>query len=162
KMNTIDADVIAMLKDGVAEAEKSFRALVIGNDGEHFGAGANLLLVFMAAQQKEWGQLDQSVREFQNAVQGLRYAKGPDVSAPFGYTFGGAAEVAMGSAACQAFAETYMGLVEVGVGLVPGGGGCLRVVERWTEDVMNVEGADLLPFVGQGSLNIAMAKVSTG
>jgi 3-hydroxyacyl-CoA dehydrogenase len=162
KMNTIDADVIQMLRDGVAEAEKNFSALVIGNDGEHFGAGANLLLIFMGAQQKEWGQLDQSIKAFQDAVQGLRYARVPVVSAPFGYTFGGAAEVAMASAACQASAETYMGLVEVGAGLVPGGGGCLRMVERWTEDVQNVEGADLLPFIGQASLNIALAKVSTG
>jgi 3-hydroxyacyl-CoA dehydrogenase len=161
KMNTVDGDVIEMLKAGVAEAEKSFEALVISNDGEHFGAGANLLLIFMAAQQKEWAQIDKSVREFQDALQGIRYARVPVVAAPFQYTFGGGAEIAMASAACQAHAETYMGLVEVGVGLVPGGGGCLRMVERWTDDAW-VEGADVLPFVGQASLNIAMAKVATG
>lgn len=162
KMNTVDADVIAMMREGVAEAEKNFECLVIGNEGEHFGAGANLLLIYMGAQQGEWGQIENSVREFQAAIQGLRYAKVPVVSAPFQYTFGGAAEIAMAAIACQAHAETYIGLVEVGVGLVPGGGGCLRMVERWTKDAMGVEGADLLPFVGQASLNIAMAKVATG
>ncbi|MCK6549119.1 3-hydroxyacyl-CoA dehydrogenase NAD-binding domain-containing protein [Myxococcota bacterium] len=162
KMNTVDADVIEMMREGVAEAEKNFEALVIGNDGQHFGAGANLMLIYMGAQQQEWDQIDKSIRDFQNAVQGLRYAKVPVVAAPFQYTFGGAAEIAMGADACQAHAETYMGLVEVGVGLVPGGGGCLRMVERWTEDAGKVEGSELLPFVGQASLNIAMAKVATG
>jgi 3-hydroxyacyl-CoA dehydrogenase len=162
KMNTVDADVIEMMKAGVAEAEKNFEALVIGNEGEHFGAGANLLLIYMGAQQQEWGQIDTMIREFQGAIQGLRYAKVPVVTAPFQYTFGGAAEIAMAAIHCQAHAETYIGLVEVGVGLVPGGGGCLRMVERWTKDAMNVEGADLLPFVGQASLNIALAKVATG
>lgn len=161
KMNTIDGDVIQMMRHAIEEAEKSFEALVIANDGEHFGAGANLLLIFMGAQQKEWGQIERSVREFQAANQALRYAKVPVVAAPFQYTFGGAAEIAMAADACQAHAETYMGLVEVGVGLVPGGGGCLRAVERWTGGVAGVDGADLLPFVGQASLNIAMAKVST-
>jgi 3-hydroxyacyl-CoA dehydrogenase len=84
------------------------------------------------------------------------------VAAPFQYTFGGCAEIAMAADACQAHAETYMGLVEVGVGLLPGGGGCLRMVERWTEHMQDVDGADLLPFLGQASLNIAMAKVATG
>ncbi len=162
KMNTIDDDVIQMLMAGVDEAEKNHAALVIGNDGEHFGAGANLMLIFMASQQKVWGQVDKVVVDFQQALQRLRYSKVPVVAAPFQYTFGGAAEIAMAADACQAHAETYMGLVEVGVGLVPGGGGCLRMVERWTESVQDVEGVDLLPFVGQASLNIAMAKVATG
>ena len=162
KMNTVDDDVFAMLRDGVSEAEKNFAALVVANDGEHFGAGANLMLIYMAAQQQKWDDIDAMVRSFQGAVQGLRYSQVPVVAAPFNYTFGGAAEIAMGCDACQAHAETYMGLVEVGVGLVPAGGGCLRLVERYTEAVQAVEGADLLPFVGAASLTIAMAKVSTG
>ena len=162
KMNTIDVDVTTMLGEAVAEAEKNFDALVIGNQGEHFGVGANVMMVFMAAQQNAWDQLDASIAQLQNNLQGLRYAKVPVVAAPFQYTFGGCAEIAMAADACQASAETYMGLVEVGVGLIPAGGGCLRMVERWTGPVQDVNGADLLPFIGNASLQIATAKVATG
>jgi 3-hydroxyacyl-CoA dehydrogenase len=161
KMNTIDADVIAMLVEGVREAEANFEALVIANDGQHFGAGANLFMIFAAAQQKKWDQISSVIRGLQSALQGLRYAKVPVVAAPFQYTLGGGAELAMAADQCQAHAETYMGLVEVGVGLIPAGGGCLRMVERFTAPISGVEGADLLPLIGQASLNIAMAKVST-
>jgi 3-hydroxyacyl-CoA dehydrogenase len=161
KMNTIDADVITLLKDGIEEAEKNFEALVIGNDGQHFGAGANLMLIFMSAQQQDWAQIGTMVVELQNALQRLKYSKIPVVAAPFQYTFGGCCELAMAVDACQAHAETYIGLVEVGAGLVPGGGGCLRVADRFTTDAGQVD-ADPLPFLGEGSLNIAMAKVATG
>jgi 3-hydroxyacyl-CoA dehydrogenase len=161
KMNTIDGDVIAMLVEGVREAEKSFEALVISNDGEHFGAGANLFMIFAAAQQKKWDQISTVIRGLQGALQGLRYAKVPVVAAPFQYTLGGGAELAMAADQCQAHAETYMGLVEVGVGLIPAGGGCLRMVERYTAPLQGIEGVDLLPYIGQASLTIAMAKVST-
>lgn len=161
KMNTIDGDVIAMLVEGVKEAEKNFEALVIANDGQHFGAGANLFMIYAAAQQKQFDQIGQVIRGLQSALQGLRHAKVPVVSAPFQYTLGGGAELAMAADQCQAHAETYMGLVEVGVGLIPAGGGCLRLVERYTAPLQGVENADLLPFIGQASLAIAMAKVST-
>jgi 3-hydroxyacyl-CoA dehydrogenase len=159
KMNTLDSDVIAMMNAAVDTAEAGFEALVLGNDGEHFGAGANLMLIAMGAQQKEWGQIEAIIRALQQAVQRLRYARVPVVAAPFQYTLGGVAEVAMAADCCQAHAETYMGLVEAGVGLIPAGGGCLRMVERYSTNV--VSGADLLPFIGQASLNIAMAKVAT-
>jgi 3-hydroxyacyl-CoA dehydrogenase len=161
KMNTLDADVIAMFNIAVDTAEKNFRALVIGNDGEHFGAGANLMMILMAAQQKQWGQIETVISNLQNGLQCVKYAKVPTVAAPFNYTLGGGAEVAMAAAACQAHAETYMGLVEVGVGLIPAGCGCLRMVERFSKEASEIEGADLLPFIGQGSLNIAMAKTAT-
>ena len=161
KLNTLDNDVISMLAEAAEVAEHSFQALVIGNSGEHFCAGANLMLIAMAAQQKAWSQIEAVVTGLQNAMQRLRYAKVPVVAAPFQYTLGGGAEVAMAADACQAHAETYMGLVEVGVGLVPAGGGCLRMVERYTSDLASVSGVDLLPFIGQASLNIAMAKVAT-
>jgi 3-hydroxyacyl-CoA dehydrogenase len=161
KMNTIDADVIAMLVEGVREAEKNFEALVISNDGQHFGAGANLFMIYAAAQQKKFDQIGEVIRGLQNALQGLRYAKVPVVAAPFQYTLGGGAELAMAADQCQAHAETYMGLVELGVGLIPAGGGCLRMVERHTAPVQGVENADLLPLIGQASMTIAMAKVST-
>jgi 3-hydroxyacyl-CoA dehydrogenase len=161
KMNTLDPDVIGMMSEAVDIAEKGFEAIVIGNDGEHFGAGANLMLIMMAAQQKAWDQVEKIIRGLQAALQKLRYANVPVVAAPFQYTLGGAAEVAMAADACQAHAETYMGLVEVGVGLIPAGGGCLRMVERFTDDAAKVKGVDLLPFIGEASLNIATAKVAT-
>lgn len=161
KMNTLDPDVIAMLSEAVDVAEKDFEAVVIGNDGEHFGAGANLMLIMMAAQQKAWDQVEKIIRGLQASLQKLRYARVPVVAAPFQYTLGGAAEVAMAADACQAHAETYMGLVEVGVGLIPAGGGCLRLVERFTDDAAKVKGVDLLPFIGEASLNVATAKVAT-
>ncbi|HTM44384.1 MAG TPA: 3-hydroxyacyl-CoA dehydrogenase NAD-binding domain-containing protein, partial [Polyangiaceae bacterium] len=161
KMNTLDADVISMFGTAVEQAEKNFLGLVIGNDGEHFCAGANLMMILMGAQQKQWGQIETVIRNLQNALQTVRYAKVPVVAAPFNYTLGGGAEVAMAAAACQAHAEAYMGLVEVGVGLIPAGCGCLRMVERFTTEASQVDGADLLPFIGQASLNVALAKVST-
>jgi 3-hydroxyacyl-CoA dehydrogenase len=161
KLNTLDNDVIAMLGGAAEVAEQGFQAVVIGNNGEHFCAGANLMLIAMAAQQKAWDQIEQVVSSLQKAMQRLRYAKVPVVAAPFQYTLGGGCEVAMAADACQAHAETYMGLVEVGVGLIPAGGGCLRMVERYTTELNGVSGVDLLPFIGQASLNIAMAKVGT-
>ncbi|MES1174757.1 MAG: 3-hydroxyacyl-CoA dehydrogenase/enoyl-CoA hydratase family protein [Myxococcales bacterium] len=161
KLNTLDNDVIAMLGEAADVAEKGFQAIVIGNNGEHFCAGANLMLIAMAAQQKAWDQIEAVVSNLQRAMQRLRYSKVPVVAAPFQYTLGGGAEVAMAADACQAHAETYMGLVEVGVGLIPAGGGCLRMVERYTSDLLGISGVDLLPFIGQASLNIAMAKVAT-
>ncbi len=161
KMNTLDADVIGMLLDGVREAEKNFEALVIANDGQHFGAGANLFMIFAGAQQKKWDQVGGMIRGLQSSLQALRYAKVPVVAAPFQYTLGGGAELAMAADLCQAHAETYMGLVELGVGLIPAGGGCLRMVERHTRHVQGVENVDLLPLIGQASMTVAMAKVST-
>jgi 3-hydroxyacyl-CoA dehydrogenase len=161
KMNTLDPDVIAMFGQAVEAAEKDFEAIVIGNDGEHFGAGANLMLIMMAAQQKAWDQVEKIIRGLQASLQQLKYSRVPVVAAPFQYTLGGAAEVAMAADACQAHAETYMGLVEVGVGLIPAGGGCLRMVERFTDEPAKIKGVDLLPFIGEASLNVAMAKVAT-
>lgn len=162
KLNTIDDDVTQMLAMAPDIVEKDFDALVIGNQGEHFGAGANLMLVYMGAQQQQWDVIDRAVRSLQDALQALRYARVPVVAAPFNYTLGGGAEIAMAADACQAHAETYMGLVEVGVGLVPGGGGFLRMLERWTGDVGEADGVDLLPLLGAASINIATARVATG
>jgi 3-hydroxyacyl-CoA dehydrogenase len=162
KMNTIDGDVIAMVNKAVDVAEERFDALVIGNDSEHFSAGANLMMIVGAAMQKKWDQVDAMIAGLQASLQRLRYARVPVVGALSQFTLGGGTELAMACDAVQAHAETYMGLVEVGVGLVPAGGGCLRMVERYTAAISDVEGADLLPHIGQASLNIAMAKVSSG
>lgn len=161
KMNTIDSDVIAMLGEAVDVGEQSFRAIVVGNDAEHFSAGANLAMIVGAALSKQWGQIDQIIAGLQQALQKLKYSRVPVVSAPCSYTLGGGAELAMASAATQAHAETYMGLVEVGVGLLPAGCGCLRLVERFTAPVADLPTVDLLPLVAEASLNIAMAKTST-
>ncbi|MEZ0312899.1 MAG: 3-hydroxyacyl-CoA dehydrogenase NAD-binding domain-containing protein [Myxococcota bacterium] len=162
KMNTLDGDVITLLNEAIDIAEKDFQGLVVANEGQHFGAGANLMLVYMAAQNKDWAQIDTMVRELQNVYQRLRYSSIPTVAAPFQYTFGGACEMVMSCNAAVAHAETYIGLVEVGVGVIPAGTGSLRCVERWTEREMNTPGVDILPFIAQASLNIATAKVATG
>ena len=121
------------------------------------------MLVYMAAQQKDYAQIDQMVKSFQTAMQKVRYARVPVVAAPFGYTFGGACELSMGGGQLPSFCGAhYMGLVEVGVGLVPAGGGCLRLLERYCQPIGDVAGADLLPAVGQASLQVATAQVSTG
>lgn len=161
KMNTLDGDVIAMLGEAVDVAEKSFRAIVVGNDAEHFSAGANLAMIVGAALSQKWDEIDRIIAGLQQALQKLKYSRVPVVSAPCAYTLGGGAELAMASAATQAHAETYMGLVEVGVGLLPAGCGCLRLVERYTGAVADIATVDLLPLVAEASLNIAMAKTST-
>jgi 3-hydroxyacyl-CoA dehydrogenase len=130
KMNTLGEDAIQMLFAGVEEMGRGCEALVIGNQGEHFSAGANLMLVLLAAQEGEWDELDRMVRRFQQANMAIKYAPKPVVSAPFGMTLGGGCEVALHAARVQASAETYMGLVEVGVGLIPAGGGCKELVLR--------------------------------
>jgi len=130
KMNSIDADIIAMINDGIDELEKNFEAMVIGNNGENFSVGANIFMILAAAQAKEWKQLEDVVKNFQDANMRIKYASKPIVSAPFGMTLGGGAEVAMHAHRVRAHAELYMGLVEVGVGLIPGGGGCKEVLIR--------------------------------
>ncbi len=161
KLNTLDGDAIAMIDEAVEHAERSFQAIVVGNDSEHFSAGANLMMIVGAAMQKKWDDIDGIIGKLQQSLQRLRYCRVPVVTTPCQFTLGGGAELAMASDASQAFAESYMGLVEVGVGLIPAGCGCLRLVERFTAEASTVEGVDLLPYVGEASLNIAMAKVST-
>ncbi|MCG8554159.1 MAG: 3-hydroxyacyl-CoA dehydrogenase NAD-binding domain-containing protein [Proteobacteria bacterium] len=161
KMNSLDSTVFEMVDSAVEEAERNFEAIVMGNDGAAFGAGANLFVLMAGIQQKQWDQIERAVRQMQTSLQKLRYASVPVVAAPFQFTLAGAAELAMAADACQAHAETYMGLVEIGVGLVPAGTGCLRMVERFTGDVRNIEGVDLLPLIGTASLNLATARVAT-
>lgn len=161
KANSVDPEVIAMLGEATERAERDFRALVIANQGDHFSVGANLFGVVVAAQQQQWAELDKMINGFQQACQQLKYSKIPVVAAPYGMTVGGGLEVCLGADAVQAYAETYSGLVEVGVGLIPGGGGCLNLTWRALENIP--EGADALvdPFVAQVFKNIAMANVAT-
>ena len=130
KMNSLGDDTFAMIQAGIDETARNFEAMVIANQSDNFSAGANLMLVLLMAQEEEWDELEGAVRRFQQANMAIKYAAKPVVAAPFGMTLGGGCEIAMHSARAQASAELYMGLVEVGVGLIPSGGGCKEVLLR--------------------------------
>ena len=130
KMNALGEDSFQMLQAGLAELEKNFDAMVIGNQGENFSAGANLMLVLMAAQEGEWDELNMAINRFQQLNMAIKYSAKPVVAAPFAMSLGGGCETPMHCARVQASAELYMGLVEVGVGLVPAGGGCKEMLIR--------------------------------
>ena len=130
KVNALGEDHLRMIAAGLAEAEKNFEAMIVANQGEMFSAGANLGLVLLAAQNQEWDDLEQTIHRFQQIHLALKYAHKPVVAAPFSRTLGGACELCLHSARVQASAETYMGLVEVGVGLIPAAGGCKEMLLR--------------------------------
>jgi 3-hydroxyacyl-CoA dehydrogenase len=161
KANSIDPDVIAMLGQSAERAERDFRGLVVSNTGEHFCVGANLLLVMMAASQKQWDDIRSLVKGYQYATQRLKYASVPVVAAPYGMTLGGGLELCFGATAVQAAAETYSGLVEVGVGLIPGGGGTMNMLWRALEGVPEGASVNEYEYVTQTFKNIALAKVAT-
>jgi 3-hydroxyacyl-CoA dehydrogenase len=161
KANSIDADVIKMIHDVADRAERDFRALVVYNQGEFFSAGANLFAVVMASQQKQWDQLREMIKGYQYGLQRLKYARVPVVAAPYNMTIAGGLELCMGCDAVQAAAETYAGLVEVGVGLIPGGAGCLNMLWRALEGVPEGVDVDTYAYVTQVFKNIALAKVAT-
>jgi len=161
KANSIDADVIKMMNDATARAEQDFRGMVIWNQGEFFCVGANLFAVVMAAGQKQWDQLREMIRSYQYATQRMKYASVPIVAAPYNMTLGGGLELCFGATAVQAAAETYAGLVEVGVGLIPGGAGTMNMLWRALEGVPDGVEIDTYAFVTQVFKNIALAKVAT-
>ena len=158
KMNALGGDAIEMLRAGVEEAAANFQALVVGNDGVHFSAGANLMLLLLEAQEGNWDEIDLMVRAFQGATVGLRYADVPVVVAPAGMTLGGGTEVTLHADRVQIAAETYLGLVEVGVGLIPAGGGTKEMLARMMAHAP--KGADPLPFVQRAFETIGFGKVS--
>ena len=161
KANSIDNDVIQLIHDSVAKAETDFRALVVSNQGEHFCVGANLFLVAMAAGQQQWEVLRSIIGSFQLACQRMKYATVPVVAAPYGMTLGGGLEVCLGAGAVQAAAETYAGLVEVAVGLIPGGGGNMNLLWRAFEGVPEGTAVDPYAVVTQVFKNVALARVAT-
>jgi 3-hydroxyacyl-CoA dehydrogenase len=130
KMNTLADEAVQILRAGIDETSRNFEAMVIANQGENFSAGANIAQVVLAAQNAEWDALDAAVRAFQQASMTIKYAPKAVVSAPFAMALGGGCEWAIHAARVQASAETYMGLVEAGVGLVPAGGGCKEMLLR--------------------------------
>jgi 3-hydroxyacyl-CoA dehydrogenase len=159
KMNAIGGDTIAMLQAGVKEAAKNGQALVIGNDAPNFSAGANLMLVLLEAQEGTWDELDLMIRAFQNATMSLRCSPVPVVAAPAGLSLGGGTEIPLHCDRVQAAAETYMGLVEVGVGLIPAGGGTKEMLVRAMAQLPAPQ-SDPLPYVSKAFETVALAKVS--
>ncbi|OFW32617.1 MAG: hypothetical protein A3G76_05545 [Acidobacteria bacterium RIFCSPLOWO2_12_FULL_65_11] len=160
KMNSIGSDTVQMLQFGVKETATNFAALVIGNDAPNFSAGANLMLVLLEAQESNWEEIDLMVRAFQGATQALRHAEVPVVVAPAGLTLGGGCEIALHGDRVQAAAESYIGLVEAGVGLIPAGGGVKEMVAR-SAGLTPPPHGDLLPSSQHVFETIGFAKVST-
>ena len=160
KMNAIGADTVQMIMAGVKEAEQNYRAMVIGNDAQNFSAGANLMLILLEAQEGNWDEVDLMIRAFQNAEMAIRYANVPVVVAPAGLTLGGGCETALHGARVQMAGETYIGLVEVGVGLIPAGGGTKEMTARAVEGVTALN-TDLLPMIQKAFEPIAFGTVAT-
>jgi 3-hydroxyacyl-CoA dehydrogenase len=160
KMNAIGADTVQIIQAGLAEAAANFKALVVGTDAANFSAGANLMLVLVEAQEGNWDEIDLMVRMFQKATMSLRYSPVPVVVAPAGLALGGGCEFVLHADRVQASAETYMGLVEVGVGLIPAGGGTKEMVQRASRTAASSK-ADSQPFVQAAFETMALAKVST-
>jgi 3-hydroxyacyl-CoA dehydrogenase len=159
KMNAIGADTISLMNYSVKEVGENFEALVIGNQSENFSVGANIMLLLLGIQEGEWDEIGMSVRQFQNANMNLRYSQKPVVVAPHGMALGGGCEITMHADRARAAAESYIGLVEVGVGLIPGGGGVKELLLRAVDDA--TPGEDLFPRIRKVSETIAMARVST-
>jgi len=162
KMNAIGGDTLQMVKQSLAEVEKNFVGLVVGNQGPNFCVGANLMLMLMEAQEENWEELDMMVRVFQNSTMSLRYSPKPVVVAPFGMVFGGGCEMVLHADRVRAAAETYIGLVEVGVGIIPAGGGTKEMLLRALDAIpKGADDADPFPFVKHAFETIALAKVAT-
>ncbi len=163
KMNALDDNIGNMLKEGVDLVnEGRFEGMVVANQGDHFCAGANIFVLLGNAMQGAWDAIENMVSQFQQVQQHMRFCRGPVVAAPHHYTFGGGMEVAMHAAKAVLAGETYGGLVEVGVGLIPAGGGCKELVRRSFEEMPeNVDEASIESFLTRAFMNIAMARVGT-
>ena len=159
KMNSIGGDILSMTHKAVKRAENEGVGLVIANQGAHFSAGANLMLLAIAIAEGEFDDVNLMIRSFQNATMAIKYADVPVVAAPFGLALGGGCEFCMAATARVAHAETYMGLVEIGVGLLPAGGGTKESTIKAVELAESFK-TDVSPFLFKRFENIGMAKVS--
>lgn len=159
--NAIATDIISMMHTAVKEVTDHYRGLVVGNQGRDFCVGANLMMILMEAQDDNWAEIEWMIRQFQDATMALKRCPRPVVAAPFGFTLGGGAEVCFPADRVQAAAETYMGLVETGVGLIPGGGGTKEMLVRLTDGLDLKNAIALQGAAGQAFERIAMARVST-
>ncbi|HET9743402.1 MAG TPA: 3-hydroxyacyl-CoA dehydrogenase NAD-binding domain-containing protein [Terriglobales bacterium] len=170
KMNSLGADIVQFvtqtLKPGSA-ALNQFDAFVISNDAAHFSVGANIMLLLMAIHEEEWDEVDLAIRGFQGMTQAIKFCPKPVVTAAFGMCLGGGTEISLHSASRQPHAELYMGLVEVGVGLLPGGGGCKEMLLRAIDSASSIrpagraESVELMEAMKKTFETVAMAKVST-
>jgi 3-hydroxyacyl-CoA dehydrogenase len=160
KMNAIGGDTIQMLQSGLREASRNFAALVVGNDAPNFSAGANLMLVLLEAQEENWDEIEAMIRAFQQTMSALRHADVPVVVAPAGLALGGGCEIVLHGDRVQAAAESYIGLVEVGVGLIPAAGGTKEMTARAAEE-MAPGASDFLPTVQRAFETVAFARVSS-
>jgi 3-hydroxyacyl-CoA dehydrogenase len=161
KMNSLGGDTVQMMNFAIDEVERNFSGLVVGNQGGNFSAGANIMLLLMAAQEEEWDDINMMVRSLQNAIMRLRYSAKPVVTAPYGLTLGGGCEIAMHGDRVRAAAENYMGQVEVGVGLIPAGCGTKEMTMRAMDAAKKAPDADPLAFLKKTFELLGMGKVST-
>ena len=159
KMNTIGDDTLQMIRDALQVVRSDFAGMVIGNQGANFSAGADLVEILRKARERKWKEIDSMIRLFQSANMEIKYSPCPVVVAPFGLTLGGGCEIALHASAVQASAETYMGLVELGVGLIPAAGGTKEMVLRSLE--RSGPGQELLPCLRASFETIATARVSS-
>ena len=168
KMNALGGDIVQMIVQSLKPGGPgdNFDAFVITNDAGNFSVGANIMMLLMAVQEEEWDEVDLAVRQFQNMTQAIKFSPKPVVAAPFGMTLGGGCEVTLHAAARQPHAELYCGLVEVGVGLLPGGGGCKEMTIRALDKAYHIrphgrgESVELMEAMKQAFETVAMAKVS--
>ena len=161
KMNSIGGDIVAMLHAGINRLGSEFDAMVIANQEPNFSVGANLMLLLVSAQEGEWDDIHLAVRQFQRVNMAIKYAPRPVVAAPQGMALGGGCEISLHAARIHAASEAYIGLVEVGVGLIPGGGGTKEMLIRANEHAAAAEDIDLFHALKPVFQNIATAKVST-
>ena len=169
KMNALGGDIVSFITQTLKPSGTGdpFDAFVITNDAGNFSVGANLMMLLMAVQEQEWDEVDLAIRQFQNMTQAIKFSHKPVVVAPFGMTLGGGTEITLHAAARQPHAELYAGLVEVGVGLLPGGGGCKEMTIRAIHKATHIrpqgrgESVELMEAMKQAFEIVAMAKVST-
>jgi 3-hydroxyacyl-CoA dehydrogenase len=169
KMNSIGSDIVQLISQTLKSggAGEAFDAFVITNDATNFSVGANLMLLLMSIQEEEWDDVDLAIRTFQGMTQAIKFSPKPVVAAPFGLTLGGGTEISLHAAALQAHAELYMGLVEVGVGLLPGAGGCKEMLLRALDSAASIrpggrgESVELMEAMKKIFETIATAKVAT-
>ena len=159
KMGSIGGEVLEGLQRSIAIAEEKYKGLVVANDGPNFSAGANVAMIFMMAIEQDYDEIDMAIRQFQNTMMRVRYSAIPVVLAPHGLALGGGCEMSLHADRVIPAAETYTGLVEVGIGVIPGGGGTKEFVLRAADEVHNGE-PETIPLQNR-FLTIATAKVAT-
>jgi 3-hydroxyacyl-CoA dehydrogenase len=161
KMNSIGGDTVSMMNFAIDEVEKNFKGLVVGNQSGNFSAGANIMMLLLAAQEEEWDDINMMVATLQRTIMRLRYSSKPVVTAPYGMTLGGGCEIAMHGDKVRAAGETYMGQVEVGVGLIPAGCGTKEMTMRAMDAAKRTPDADPLAFLKKTFELLGMGKVAT-